>query len=197
MARDKEIRHRRLLRLPEYDYSQAGAYFVTICVQGRECLLGEIIDGSMHLNDHGKIVRNCWDSLPHHYPGIELDAFVVMPNHVHGVVVLVGAGLPRPYNDEITSPSKQPTLGQIIGYYKYQSTKAINVMRQAPGTRYWQRGYYEHIVRDDKSLSRIREYIANNPLRWELDRENFHASGQDDFDRWLASFTTRPGRQMR
>ncbi len=189
-------RHRRLLRLPEYDYSQAGAYFVTICVQGRECLLGEVMGGSIHLSDHGKLVRDCWHKLPHHYPNIELDAFVVMPNHVHGVVVLVGAGLPRPYNDEIPSPPKQPTLGQIIGYYKYQSTKKINVMWQAPGTRLWQRGYYEHIIRDEKSLSRIREYIVNNPLRWELDRENIHARGQDDFDRWLASFNTRSGQQM-
>jgi REP element-mobilizing transposase RayT len=190
-----EKRHRRLLRLPEYDYSQQGAYFITICIHRQEYLLGEIIEGEMQLSDHGKIVRDCWQDLPRHYSGIELDAFVIMPNHVHGVVVLVGAGLPRPYDDEIPSSPKQPTLGQIIGYYKYQSTKAINVMRQMPGTKFWQRGYYEHIVRDEKSLSRIREYIVNNPLRWELDRENLHASGQDEFDRWLASFTTRPKKQ--
>jgi REP element-mobilizing transposase RayT len=130
-------------------------------------------------------------------PNIALDAFVIMPNHVHGVINLVGAGLPRPYNDEIPSPSKQPTLGQIIAYYKYQSTKAINVMRLTPGARFWQRGYYEHIIRNDSALSRIREYIVNNPLRWELDRENLHASGKDDFDRWLASFSTKSVKEAR
>ena len=85
MAREKEIRHRYLLRLPHYDYSQAGAYFVTICVQRRECLLGEIKDGGMYLNEQGKVVKDCWYNLPRHYPNIELDAFVIMPNHVHGV----------------------------------------------------------------------------------------------------------------
>jgi putative transposase len=170
---------------------------MTICVQGRECLLGEIREGEMQLNNHGKIVKDCWHDLSQHYPNIELDAFVVMPNHVHGVIVIVGEGLPRPYGDAIPYPPKQPTLGQIVAYYKYQSTKAINLMRQAPGTRFWQRGYYEHIVRDDKSLSRIREYVVNNPMRWELDRENLHASGKDEFDRWLASFSTTPKKQTR
>jgi putative transposase len=195
MIKNKDICHRRTLRLPKYDYSQAGAYFVTICVNQRERLLGDIVEGEMQLNDYGKTVRDCWHDLPHHYSGIELDAFVVMPNHMHGMIVLVGAGLPRPYGDPI--PPKQPALGQIVAYYKYQSTKAINLIRQAPGTRFWQRGYYEHIVRDDKSLDRIREYIVNNPRRWELDRENLHASGQDDFDCWLASFNTKPKKQVR
>jgi putative transposase len=182
------IRRRRSLRLQEYDYSQAGAYFVTICVQGRECLLGEIVEGEMQLNNYGKIARDCWHDLPHHYVNIELDAFVVMSNHMHGIIVLVGAGLrPAPTN---------PPLSKIIRAFKSFSSRKINELRNTTGSPVWQRGYYEHIIRDDKSLNRIREYIVNNPLRWELDRENLQARGQDDFDRWLASFTNRPGKQM-
>ncbi len=214
---------RRSLRLPEYDYAQAGAYFVTICVQGRECVLGEVRDGVMQANDFGKIVQDCWYALPNHYPGVSLDAFVVMPNHVHGVIVLggvevgppvgaglplgrtcrpagrgkvevgppVGAGLPRPYRDE-TAPTPQPTLGQVVGYFKYQTTKMINLLRRQPGTKFWQRNYYEHVIRNEDSLTRIREYILTNPRRWDLDQENPQRQGDDKFDRWLASFHTRP-----
>jgi len=189
MTREKEIPRRRSLRLPEYDYSQAGAYFVTICVSQRKCLLGEIRDGAIQLNDSGTIVRDCWHDLAHHYPNMELDAFVVMPNHIHGVVVLVGAGLrPAPTN---------PPLSEIVRVFKSFSSRRINALRGTPGLTFWQRGYYEHIVRDDKSLDRIREYIVNNPRRWELDQENPHARGQDDFDLWLASFTARPKTQTR
>jgi putative transposase len=143
----------------------------------------------MYLNDYGTLVKDCWHDLPRHYPNIELDAFVVMPNHVHGVVVLVGAGL-RP------APTDHP-LTEVVRAFKSFSSRKINEVRGTLGLPIWQRGYYEHIVRDDKSLSRIREYIVNNPLRWEFDRENLHARGQDDFDRWLTSFTTRPKQQMR
>jgi putative transposase len=132
---------------------------------------------------NGKIVNGCWHDLPNHY------SFVVMPNHVHGVVVLVGAGLrPAPTN---------PPLSEIVRAFKSFSSRKIDELQSTTGLPFWQRGYYEHIVRDDKSLSRIRDYIVSNPLRWELDRENLHARGKDDFDRWLASFTTRPKQQTR
>src|SRR3990172_7834035 len=92
MRYDAEKHHRRSIRLRGYDYAQAGAYFVTICTQNRECLFGEVVDGQMVLNDPGKILESVWSELPDHYPGVDVDAFVIMPNHIHGIVILVGAG---------------------------------------------------------------------------------------------------------
>lgn len=192
---------RKSLRLPQYGYSQAGAYFVTICSHARNFLFGEMIDGEMQLDDHGKIVTTCWHNLSFHYPTIILDAFVVMPNHVHGIIILVGAGSPRPNAATVartvegggTQPlQKHQTLGQIVGYFKYQSAKKINELRRMSGAPVWQRGYYEHVIRDDQSLNRIREYIDANHQRWEFDRENPRAQGKDDFDCWLASFKVSP-----
>lgn len=193
MTQDQRLR-RRSLRLPEYDYSQSGAYFVTICVQGRECVLGEIQAGAVCLSPVGEIAANSWAWLEVGYPQISLDAWVVMPNHIHGIIALEtdGRGGSR------TAPTAKPKpLGRLIGAFKTISTKGINALRRMPGLPFWQRGYYEHVIRDDASLNRIREYIANNPVRWELDRENPQARGQDDFDRWLASFTIRPKKQDR
>jgi len=106
-----------------------------------------------------------------------------MPNHIHGVI-FVGAGSPRPL--------PEPTLSTIIAYFKYQSTKSFNELRNSPGTQLWQGNFYEHVVRDDNSLNRIREYIMTNPQRWELDRNNPLSRGIDDFDRWLAGIKSRP-----
>ena len=185
MPYDPERHLRRSIRLKDYDYSQAGAYFVTVCTHGQECLFGEIEDGIMCLNPLGLIVRACWDNLPNHYPNVELDAFTVMPNHVHGIVVLadpgVGARLPRP--NESLRPDRAgepcpytrivtPALGHIVAYFKYQSAKRINRLRGTAGFRVWQRNYYEHIIRSQKSLDAIRRYIEDNPIQWPFDPEN-------------------------
>mgnify|MGYP000913469741 FL=1 len=164
MKYDPKKHHRRSIRLKGYDYSQSGACFVTICTQNRVCLFGDIVDGEMRLNDAGKIVHGVWNDLPNHYPGMELDAFVVMPNHVHGIIVIVGAGLKL-------APTKRG-LPEIIRGFKTFSSRRINELRGTPGIPVWQRNYYEHIVRNDESLYRIREYIINNPMQWEQDREN-------------------------
>jgi putative transposase len=129
------------------------------------------------------MVASCWRDLPRHYPGVSLDAFVVMPNHIHGIV-FVGAGSPR--------PSSGQTLSNIIGYFKYQSTKRINELRNSPGAPFWQRNFFEHVIRDDDSLNRVREYIITNPERWELDPNNPRTGGTDEFDRWLAGIKGRP-----
>ena len=183
------IRHRQTLRLPEYDYSQGGAYFVTICVQGRECVLGKVQDGEVCLSPLGEIAAESWAWIEAGYPQVSLDVWVVMPNHIHGIIILMtdGRGGSR------TAPTTKPKpLGRLIGAFKTISTKRINAMRLAPATRFWQRNFYEHVIRNESSLSRIREYIVNNPLRWELDRENPRRKGEDDFDRWLTSFQGRP-----
>src|SRR5208337_1194499 len=189
------------LRLQDFDYSQEGAYFVTICVKGRQYLFGKIIDNEMNVNEFGKIVAASWDDLSSYYnPAIKLDAFTVMPNHIHGIIIMAGA---RGFGSLFDSPiktggetpplQKPPTLGQVLGYYKYQSAGRISALRKTVGTSIWQRGYYEHVIRDDQSLNRIREYIAGNPQRWYLDRENPQSRGKDDFDSWLASIQGRPG----
>jgi len=177
---------RASLRLPDYDYSQSGAYFVTICIQARKSLLGVLVNEEMQLNDYGRMVADCWQDLPDHFEDIELDAFVLMPNHVHGIIIITGGETPPLQN--------RSTLGQIVGYLKYQSTKKINGLRGKQGERLWQRGYFEHVIRNKESLNRIREYIATNPLRWDLDRENPQAKGKDDFDRWLAAFPKPKGK---
>jgi putative transposase len=167
---------RRSLRLPGYDYAQAGAYFVTICTQNRECLFGQIIDRGMQVNPYGMVVQSCWDDLPKHYRHVELDVFVIMPNHVHGIILLtnpktatdVGAGLkPAP-----TQVGKHHALSEIIRAFKTFSSQRINQLRGLPGTPLWQRNYYEHVIRGEKELHNLRQYIANNPLQWALDRDN-------------------------
>jgi len=176
----KTEKERRRLRLKEYDYSQPGAYFVTICTKDREHRFGEIVGGQMRSNGLAAAVQSCWNDLPNHYPNIELDEFVVMPNHVHGIIVIldepmvgeptVGDGLrPSPTGP---SPTRKHPLSEIVRAFKSFSARRINEITNTPGTPVWQRGYYDHIIRDDRSLTRIREYIAQNPQRWALDREN-------------------------
>ncbi|MFH0879097.1 MAG: transposase [Lentisphaerota bacterium] len=150
------IHHRRSIRLKGYDYSKEGVYFVTICVQERECLFGEVVNGEMVVNDAGARVQAVWDELPCHYPHVRLDAFVIMPNHVHGIVVFL-------------TPHPAPTVGEIVRGFKARCTHAINQMRNTRGVPVWQRNYYEHIIRGDVDYNRIAEYISTNPQRWMSD----------------------------
>ena len=176
MSYNSDKHQRRSLRLPQYNYAQAGAYFVTVCTYQRDCILGKIEDGIVRLSEFGKIVETCWDALPHRYASVKCDAFVIMPNHIHGIIYLteaivgndgeVRAGKPRPYTGSIIP------LGKVVASFKYQSTKRINALRDMAGAPVWQRNYYEHIVRNDKDLRATRQYIANNPLRWLDDSEN-------------------------
>ncbi len=164
--------HRRSIRLPEYDYSQEGAYYVTMCTQERKYVFGEISDGKMDLNKYGKIVDQFWQDIVERYDGIVLDTFVIMPNHVHAIIIIIGDAICR---GEVTSPLRKPrkhTIGQVLAYYKYQTTKIINQINDSPGRRVWQRNYYEHIIRNEKTLNKMREYICNNPLYWASDDEN-------------------------
>ena len=168
-----ETHHRRSLRLQGYDYTQAGMYCVTICAHSRKCLFGEIVDGQMGLNDMGQIVLECWGDLPRHYKNLKLDYFAIMPNHVHGIMVMsdmpvamVGAGL-KPAPTE-----KRHGLPEMVRALKTFSSKRINEIRSTPGMPVWQRNYYEHVIRDDDGLNRIREYIINNPANWQDDEEN-------------------------
>ena len=189
--------HRQSIRLKGYDYARAGAYFVTIDTHMHACIFGDVADRQMRLNQFGIIVQSVWSDLPNHYPNAKLDAFVVMPDHVHGIIVLagdgnggdivvldivVGAGL-RPAPTIIkTTPGVEPTdtamatvvkrhpLPEIIRAFKSFSARRINEMRGISGLAVWQRNYWEHIIRDVEEMNRIREYIVTNPQRWEKGR---------------------------
>lgn len=173
-----EIHHRRSIRLKGYDYSQEGVYFVTICVQERECLFGEVVTGEMVMNEAGARVQAVWDELPCHYPQVRLYAFAIMPNHVHGIVALpVGARFIAPkfiapsstIAPKSITPNPAPTVGEIVRGFKARCTRAINQMRNTRGVPVWQRNYYEHIIRDEADYTRIAEYISTNPQRWMSD----------------------------
>lgn len=172
-----DIHHRRSIRLQGYDYSRAGAYFVTICAHNRECLFGDIIDGEMRLNDFGRIVAAEWIRSGELRSEIETGEYVVMPNHFHGIVMIddtVGANGIRPVlhtpatNGRFRSPSKN--VGSMVRGFKSSVTKQINVIRNTPDIPVWQRNYYEHVIRDDADYTRIAEYVADNPCRWAEDR---------------------------
>jgi REP element-mobilizing transposase RayT len=185
---------RKTLRLKDFDYSQPGAYFVTICVRNKRCLLGSIADSEMRLSRYGLMAAESWEWLSSAYKYVVLDAWTIMPNHLHGIIFINqpcrGGSRAAP-----TSEFKIKPLGQIIGAFKSISTKQINIHQQMPGIPFWQRGFHEHVIRHEESLIRIRDYIATNPLRWELDRENPQATGNDDFDAWLGKFQPRPTTQ--
>jgi len=258
MPYDPTRHHRRSIRLKGYDYSQAGAYFVTICTQDRACLFGKVVNGEMRLNDAGRMVLAEWNMLPERFPHVVLDAFVVMPNHVHGIVVItnpapddtattaptiVGAGLVSAPNDgpmsapndgPMSAPNDgpmgaapndgpmgapndgpmgaapndgpmgaapndgpmgapndgattrtttrtttrvAPTVGDIVGAFKSRVTveyiRGVKTSGWPPFRgRLWQRNYYEHIIRHERALNAIRQYIIENPRRWQMDREN-------------------------
>lgn len=151
-------------RLKDYDYSQNGAYFITICVQDKKYLFGEIVNHKMQLNKAGKMIDHQWHCLAKRYKQIELDEYIVMPNHLHGILI-VGAARGKNTINEIIGAFKSISTGQYIKGVKNSNFRCFD-------RRLWQRNYYEHVIRNYKSLGLIREYIANNPLAWHLDRMN-------------------------
>ncbi len=177
---DKEKHHRRSIRLRDFDYSRPGAYFITICIHKGKSILGKILDGKINLSKFGKIVKSTWLDLPKYYPNIRIDVFTIMPNHFHGIIFIVGAGL-KP------APTKYP-LSEIIRGFKTFSSRRINEMRHMPGIPVWQRNYYEHVVRNENELNLIREYILYNPLQWQYDRENPESVPDDNYKNQWGGF---------
>ena len=172
--------HRRSFRLKGYDYSQAGVYFVTICTYRRECLFGEVDGGLMRLNEYGEIVASEWVRSAEIRSEIECGEFVVMPNHFHGIVRIVGAYGNTPcFSDTAMSrneqqraychtPLRSPSrnVGAMVRGFKSAAGRRINEMRNTPGVSVWQRNYHEHVIRNEADYNRIAEYVANNPQRW-------------------------------
>ncbi len=188
---------RRSIRLKDYDYSQPGEYFITICTRNHECTLGEIINGEMQLNEIGKIIEEEWLRTENIRPDVQLDSYVIMPNHVHGIIILnegrgtfksdipVGANCHSPYEQlrnnllnngayidtplQNTFRSPSNTIGAIVRGLKSTTTKRINEISGTPGIQFWQRNYYEHVIRNDRELDIIRDYIHNNITKWAFD----------------------------
>lgn len=202
----RPIRHKHP-RLRGYDYGQAGAYFVTICTHERAHLFGRVVDPSelaaepfMDMNDAGKVVQRCWEAIPGHYPHVVVDAFQVMPNHVHGIIVIVasphgatiqpphGTTDPVPNDNTVADPDRsrhaatlrdmgnaatgKRGLANIVGSFKSAVTKGVNELRGTPGAPVWQKGYHDRIIRDDAEHDRIAQYIAENPANWSADPDN-------------------------
>ncbi|MDY6938804.1 MAG: transposase [Cyanobacteriota bacterium] len=162
MKYDPEKHHRRSIRLKGYDYSQNGAYFVTICTWQRQHLFGNIVDRKMQVSNYGHIIQLHWQNLVKYYPYLELDEFVVMPNHLHGILVLT--------DNQDSRSIERHGLSEIIRGFKTFSSRKINQTRNLRGVPVWQRSYYEHIIRNEKSLHNIRKYIVDNPLNWAQDK---------------------------
>ena len=158
MKYDPRIHHRRSIRLSGYDYSQPGAYFVTICTYNRE--------PSLQAEQVKQVVRSAWDSLPARFPQVMLDEFVVMPNHVHGIIILAATGEPPLRRG---AASSAPTLSRVVRALKSLSAREANSIMNRSERPFWQRNYYEHIIRDDDELNIIRRYIKDNPLMWDQD----------------------------
>jgi len=187
MKYNPDKHHRQSIRLKGYDYASAGAYFITICAYQRECLFGDIVDEIVNLNQIGLGIQNHWQDLPNRFPYMDLDAFVVMPNHLHGILWLCGDTARR---DEASASERgtggrdlgtnasslhprgtQPkSIGAIIQNFKSISTRKINRMMGNVGRTIWQLNYYEHIIRNTESLQNIRQYIRNNPSSWQQDQ---------------------------
>ncbi|HLD93520.1 MAG TPA: hypothetical protein VI703_04915 [Anaerolineales bacterium] len=195
MRYDANKHHRRSIRLKGYDYTQAGAYFITLVSWQRECLFGEIRSGEISLNALGSLVDNEWRRLGKRFERVVVDELIVMPNHVHGILVIAaedlvgagGVGARQEGTDKVGEyPFASPlrgvrgsacgvipgSLGAIVGAYKSTTARLINGLRRTPGAPVWQRNFYEHIIRDESEWEAIRVYIHNNPFEWEADNEN-------------------------
>ncbi|KXB96933.1 MAG: transposase [Chlorobi bacterium NICIL-2] len=197
MPYDPEKHHRHSIRLPGYDYAQPGAYYVTICTKDRLCLFGEVVDGEMRLNNIGRVVKEGWFRSADIRQEVQLfpDEFVAMPNHIHGIVWIVEHGnvgmvgahgrAPLHHAPQHRAPR---SLGSFVAGFKSATTRQINEIGQTPRAPVWQRNYYEHIIRTEDALHRIREYITTNPLRWHLDRENPDRTGRNpDEEMWFST----------
>ncbi len=190
----ESLHHRRSIRLAGYDYTAEGGYFITCVAQARVCLFGEVVNGVMNLNGYGEIVKEEWFKTKSLRDNIELidEEFVVMPNHIHGIIWLIDDGVCRgtarcaptdmrcaptdmrcaPTPDEQFGKMIPKSIPTIVRAYKSAVTKQINLLRQTPGEPVWQRNYYEHIIRSEKDYDNIANYIYDNPLCWEKDDEN-------------------------
>ena len=178
MKFDPKKHHRRSIRIKAYDYTRPGGYFITIVTYQRNCIFGNIVNEEMQLNALGTIVDECWYAIPDHFPNIELGAYVVMPNHVHGIIVINENGMATNSSPFVGARHASPlprgvkphSIGALVGSFKSAVTKRIG--RELNATGVWQRNYYEHVIRNHEDWDRIHRYIESNPSMWAEDEEN-------------------------
>jgi len=186
---------RKSQRKQDYDYSQAGYYAVTVCTQNRSCLFGMINNGEMLLNDAGRMIHETWCEIPDHYPGIELDVMQIMPNHLHGIIVVCEVGAaPRgrpfsmPGNGRAQGPSPT-TLSDVMERFKSLSTTRYIAGVKTAGWlsfsgKLWQRSYHDRIIRNETELNKIRTYVSNNPCEWDSDENYIELKNAEQADPW-------------
>ncbi len=174
MRDGSENRDRRSIRLPHFDYSQPGGYYVTICSHEKYHLFGSVTDGEVNLRPLGLIVDEEWNTIPTLRDNVVLDSSCVMPNHFHGILFITETR--RGTACRAQEPARRQfgisqggSLSTIVGSFKSSVARRINMLRNSPGAPVWQRNYYEHVIRNEADLAEKREYIKNNPLKWELD----------------------------
>jgi putative transposase len=175
---DPDRHHRRSVRLKGWNYGGSGVYFVTVCTYRRRCLFGDVVNGEMQLDPVGRLVDGIWRSNLTKRAGVDLDIMQMMPNHVHAIIVLAGADktdMALSGQDGTIQPN---SLGAVVANVKTVCTRRVNKMRNTPGAPLWQRNYWEHIVRDETELARIRTYIVSNPAVWIEDRLNVSDEGE-------------------
>jgi len=194
---DDGSRIRKQIRLAHYNYARAGFYYISICIHNRKEVLGKIVNGEFQPLPAGVEARASWEDLPAHHALIHLDEYIIMPNHLHAIVVLewipegdAGVATTALRNDENHPDRSKPgpdkdSLGAIIGSYKAAVSRKLG-WKKKHGYPLWQRSFFDHVIRTDEELHTIREYIANNPLSWQLDEFNASRTGRNSFYEWLA-----------
>jgi len=191
MVYDPDKHHRRSIRLPSYDYASVGAYFATVCAHDRARIFGEVADGAMHLARIGNIVDECLKAIPEHFENVIVDAAIVMPNHVHVILVIAkrderargitGASGNGMATRRFIAPGPG-SVGTILGTFKAAATREVNQPR-VKGFILWQRSFYERVIRNDREMNAFREYIELNPLNWRKDEHHVEGGKQSGFQR--------------
>ncbi len=204
LAYNPVLHHRQSTRLQGRDYSQPGAYFITVCTYKKEKFFGDIVNGEMNLNIPGQYAFYQWKNLPDRFPNIDLDEFIIMPNHIHGIIVIrtdMGEGSdirdsetkerlisdpsPLQSNENIRVNGTVPgSLGAIIQNFKSSTSRKINAIPNMKNIKLWQVNYYDHIIGDEKDYARIVHYIRNNPQEWEKDELFlYRGDGNNSFEK--------------
>lgn len=167
-----KTKRRKNIRLPRYNYGKCGFYFVTICTKDKRCYLGDVRDNKINLSEIGKIVQLCWQKIPEHFSSIGLGKFIVMPNHIHGIIEITNVGNADLRSLQISTDRTKMLLFKTIHGFKSSVTRLVNKKYNLKTSFAWQKSYYDHIIRNEKSLYNISSYIMNNHLKWQNDIEN-------------------------